>query len=66
MDNTTRSLLVVLGVLVVVALVFLTLMGGMMGPGFAEWGPAAPGMMQDHWWMWGLGMGLGGLAMLIF
>ncbi len=66
MDGTTRGLLIVLAVLVVVALAFSALMGGMMGPGFAGQGPSGQGMMQGQWWMWGLGMGLGGLAMLIF
>ena len=66
MDGTTRGLLSVLAALVVVALGFSALMGGMMGPGVAGQGPFGPGMMQGHGWMWGLGMGLGGLAMLIF
>jgi hypothetical protein len=35
MDSTTRALLVALGVLVVVALGFSALMGGVMGPGMA-------------------------------
>ena len=65
MDSTTRGLLIVLAVLVVVALAFSALTGGMMGPGFAGQGPLGPGMMQGRWWMWGLGMGLGGLAMLL-
>ena len=66
MDSTTRGLLIVLAVLVVVALGFSALMGGMMGPGVVGQGPLGPSMMQGHGWMWGLGMGLGGLAMLIF
>ncbi len=65
MDGTTRGLLIVLAVLMVVALAFSALMGGMMGPGFAGQGPGGQGMMQGRWWMWGLGMGLGGLAILI-
>ncbi len=65
MNSTTRGLLIVLAVLVVVALGFSALMGGMMGPRVVEQGPSGPGMMQGQWWMWGLGMGLGGLAILI-
>ena len=66
MDSPRRGLLIVLAMLVIVALAFSALMGGMMGPGMAGQGPFGPGMMQDRWWMWGLGMGLGGLVMLIF
>jgi hypothetical protein len=36
MDSTTRGLLIVLAVLVVVALAFSALTGGMMGPGFTD------------------------------
>ena len=51
-----------LGLLLVVALSFSALMGGMMGPGFigsdqTGRGPFGPGMMRGHGWMWGLGMG---------
>ena len=66
MDSTTRALLVALGVLLVVALGFSALMGGVMGPGIAGQGPVGPAMMPWHGWMWGLGMGLGGLVMLTF
>ena len=65
MDSTTRGLLMVVAVLVVVALAVSALTGGMMGPGFAGQTPFGAGMMQGHWWIWGLGMGLGGLAMLL-
>jgi len=47
-------------------------MGGMMGsgfiaPGMMVWGYAAPGSVSGgNGWMWGLGMGLGGLMMLLF
>ena len=69
MDRTTRGLLVPIGVLLLVAVGLSTLMGGMMGPGFM-----GPGMMSRnavepggmHGWMWGFGMGLGGLMMLAF
>ncbi len=66
MDSTTRGLLIALAVLLVAALGFSVLMGGMMGPGFAGSGPLGPGMMGGRGWMWGLGMGLGGLVMLVF
>jgi hypothetical protein len=45
MDNTTRALLVALGVLLVAALGFSALMGGVMGPGIAGQGQVGPGMM---------------------
>ena len=72
MDSTTRKLLIAFGVLLVVTLSFSALMGGMMGPGFMTssdqtgQGPFGPGMMRGHGWMWGLGMGFGGLVMLAF
>ena len=71
MDNAVRNLLTVLVVLLVVALGLSVLMGGMMGPGFMGWGttgqgPMGPGMMTGRGWMWGFGMGLGGLVMLAF
>ena len=71
MDRTTRGLLVAFGVLLVVALGFSILTGGMMGPGMMGSGMMgssmmAPGMMSGQGWMRDLGMGLGGLAMLTF
>jgi putative membrane protein len=72
MDRTTRKLLIGFGVLLVVTLSFSVLMGGMMAPGFmtsadqAGQGPFGLGMMRGHGWMWGLGMGFGGLVMLAF
>lgn len=66
MDSTTRALVVALGLLLVVALGFSALMGGVMGPGMAGQGPVGPTMMPGHGWMWGLGMGFGGLVMLTF
>lgn len=71
MDSTTRKLLIAFGVLLVVALGLSAVMGGMMGPGFmgagqTGQGPFGPGMMRGHGWMWGLGMGVGGLVMLAF
>jgi putative membrane protein len=71
MDRTTRTLLIVFGALLLVALITSALMGGMMGPGSVGSGPTdqgtfGPGMMRGHGWMWGLGMGLGGLVMLAF
>ncbi len=68
MDSTARNLLVAFVVLIVVVLGFPALMGGMMGPGFMGWGqgPMGSGMMTGRGWMWGFGMGLGGLVMLAF
>jgi len=66
MGSTTRTLLVALGVLLVVALGLAAVTGGVMGPGMAVQGPAGPAMMRGHGWMWGLGMGLGGVVMLAF
>jgi len=60
MDSTTRALVIALGVLLVVALGFSALMGGVMGPGIAGQGPVGPAMMPWHGWMGGLGMGLDG------
>jgi putative membrane protein len=72
MNQGNRTLLVVFAVLLVAILLGPVLMGGMMGPGFVGpgmmgWGYAAPGgVTSGGAWMWGLGMGLGGLAMLLF
>jgi putative membrane protein len=71
MDSTTRRLLLAVGLFLVVALSFSALMGGLMGPGVigadqTAQGPFGPGMMRGHGWMWGLGMGFGGLVMLAF
>jgi putative membrane protein len=66
MDSTTRTLLLALGVLLVVALGFSALMGGVMGPGMMGQGSVAPTVMPGRGWMWGFGMGLGGLVMLTF
>ena len=60
MDSTTRGLVIALFVLVLTALALSMLMGGMMGPGMMR-----PGDVP-HGWTWGLGMGIGGLAMLAF
>ncbi len=60
--NSTRGLLIVLGILLAPALAMPLLMGGMggmMGPGMM-----GPGMMWGRGW--GLTMGLGSLAMLAF
>lgn len=71
MDRTTRTLLLTVGLFLVVALSVSALMGGMMNPGLASSdqispGPFGLGMMRSHGWMWGLGMGFGGLVMLAF
>ena len=57
MDNTGRTLVVTLGILLMVALALSSTMGGMMGPGM---------MWRGGGWTWGFGMWLGGLAMLVF
>ena len=61
MEGMKRSHMVAVGVLLVIALGLSALTGSMMGPGMM--GPEA---MPRGGWMWGLGMGLGGLTMLIF
>jgi putative membrane protein len=66
MDSTTRTLVVVVGILLVVALGLSALMGGVMGPGMMGQGPMGPAAMSGRGWMWGVGMGLGGLVMLTF
>ena len=71
MDSTTRRLLLAFGLFLVVALSLSALMGGMMGSGLVGsdqtgQGPFGPGMMRGHGWMWGLGMGFGGMVMLAF
>jgi len=69
-DN--RGLLTILGVLVIFLLLGPVLMGGMMGtavvgPGMMGWGYAAQGgATTGNGWVWGLGMGLGGIMMLVF
>jgi len=62
MDNTVRNLVIALVVLLVVALALSSGMGGMMGPGMM-----GPGMIgRGGGWMWGFGMWVGALAMLVF
>jgi putative membrane protein len=68
MNTQNRNLLIGLGVLIVILLLGPILAGGMMGPG-----AFGPGMMgwgytaaTGSGWLWGLGMGLGGLMMLAF
>ncbi len=58
MDDTTRKLLIAVGVLLLVGLGLSTLTGGMMGAHMY-----GPGEARDRGWMWGMGMGL---AMLLF
>ncbi len=55
-DRTIRGLLLGLALLVVVAVAFSDLLGGMMGSGLMGQGPSGPGMMQGRWWMRSLGM----------
>lgn len=61
MNDTTRNLLIAVGIFVLLMLGLLTLGGGMMGGHMV-----APEGIGDRGWMWGLGMGLGGLMMLLF
>ena len=61
MNDTTRKLLFTVGIVVLVVLALSTLAGGMMGGHMF-----APERTQDGAWMWGFGMGLGGLMMLVF
>ena len=66
MDRTTRTLLVSLAIVVGVVLLFSALAGAMMGPVLGERGYFGPDLMRGHAWMWGLGMGFGGLTMVLF
>lgn len=56
MESTMRGLLIVVAILVVLALAFSDMTGGMMGSGVAGQNPSGQGMMQGSWWMRGLGM----------
>ena len=62
MDTAARNLIVALVILLVVALALSSTMGGMTGHGMM--GPAFMG--RGGGWMWGVGMWVGGLAMLVF
>ena len=66
MDRSTRILLLALGGVVVVVLLFSALAGLLMGPAMTGQGVFGPDMMRGHAWMWGLGMGFGGLSMVFF
>src|SRR6266568_3183751 len=71
MKQDNRGLLAELGVLVLTLLLGPLLMGGMMGPGFVGpgmmgWGYATGAATTGNGWVWGLGMALGGLMMLVF
>jgi putative membrane protein len=59
MNRDHRWLWIVLGVLVFMVLLGPLLSGGMMGPGMM-WS------YRGNGWLWGLGMGLGALALLAF
>jgi putative membrane protein len=66
MKTDHRIIWTVLGVLVLVVLLGPLLAGGMMGPGMMG-GYGLPGVaFHGSGWLWGLGMGLGGLVMLAF
>ena len=64
MRRNDRGLWIALGVLVLILLAGPMLGGGMMGPGMmGGWYGRFGG---GNGWLWGLGMGLGGLMMLAF
>jgi putative membrane protein len=58
MDDTTRKLLIAVGVLLLVGVGLATFSGNMMGGHMS-----GPGVVLERGWMWGVGMGLG---MLLF
>ncbi len=60
MEGTKRSHIVAVGGLLTIALGLSALTGSMMGPGMMD-----PEAMPGGGWMWGLGIGLWGLTMLI-
>jgi putative membrane protein len=62
MSEMTQKLLLAAVILVLVVLAISTLAGGMMGGGHMFNQEA----IGNRSWMWGLGMGFGGLLMLIF
>ena len=64
MDGTSRGFLLAFVVLLVAAMGFSILTGGMMGPGMM--GMMGSGQMSGRGWAWGFGMGLAGLSMLAF
>jgi putative membrane protein len=68
MNTQNRNLFIGLGILIVILLLGPILAGGMMGPG--AFGPGIMGWgyttANGSGWLWGLGMGLGGLMMLAF
>jgi uncharacterized membrane protein len=70
MNQQSRSLFIVLGTVVVLLLLGPLLMGGMLGPGVFGRGMMGWGFTGDvtsgNGWLWGLGMGVGGLMMLAF
>lgn len=65
MRNQSRAPIVVVVTLALVVLLGATFGGGMMGPGMMGW---SGGYRTGNFggWTWGLGMGLGWLAMLAF
>lgn len=62
MNDTTRKLLIIIGIVVLIVLGLSTLAGGMMGAHMYT----PQGLGDRRGWMWGFGMGLGGLTMLVF
>ena len=63
MKTEQRGWWIALGVLVLVVLLGPLLGGGMMGPGMM-WGYGTA--VHGNGWVWGLGMGLGAVALLAF
>jgi putative membrane protein len=65
MRQDNRGLWIVLGVLALLVLLGATSGGGMMGPGMMGWYGGQAGAYGGGW-RWGLGLGLGWLALLAF
>ncbi len=66
MRNDNRGSWIVLGVLALVVLLGAVFGGGMMGPGMMGGYGGQGGVYGGGGWRWGLGTGLGWLALLAF
>lgn len=64
MNGTRQKVLLAIGILILVVLGLSTLAGGMMAGHMFN--PSSPDGIGNQNWMWGLGMGFGGLLMLVF
>jgi putative membrane protein len=65
MYQQNRKLLIGLGVVASLFIVGPMLLGGVFGPGMMGW-RYGNGTAPGNGWLWGLGMGLGGLMMVAF